>query len=105
VGVLSEFCNSTLSEADIIRAPYTDNAYLLFDDIREFNYTYAYDNHFLGRGYRTVEDRIASYSAVTPESIKAVAKEIFRSSNLTLTAKAKKKKVDASRLSDIVSSL
>ena len=105
VGVLSEFCNSTLSEADITYAPYTDNAYLLFDDIREFNYTYAYDNHFLGRGYRTVKDRIASYSAVTPESIRTVAKEIFRSSNLTLTAKAKKKKVDASRLSDIISSL
>ena len=105
VGVLSDFCRRELGEADIIRAPYTDNAYLLFDDIREFNYTYAYDNHFLGRGYRTVEDRIAAYRAVTPESLRAVAKEIFRSSNLTLTAKAKKKKIDIKRLSEIISSL
>ncbi|MBQ8720403.1 MAG: insulinase family protein [Clostridia bacterium] len=105
VSILKSFSRENIAEEDIIRAGYTDNAYMLFDDIREFNYTYAYDNHILRRGYRSIEDRVAAYKAVTPASIRAVAERIFQSENLTLTAKGKKKKIDIKRLSEIISSL
>jgi len=105
VDILKRFLGERLSESDVIRAPYTTNAYMLFDDAREFNFTYAYDNHILDRGYNTVEDRVRAYEAVTAESIIEVAKQIFRLDNLTLTIKGKRSRIDAQRLENILSSL
>ena len=103
--ILKGFVSGALSESDIIRAPYTTNAYMLFDDAREFNFTYAYENRILGRNYRTVEDRISEYAAVTAESVREVAGRIFRRENLTLTVKGRRTRIDQKRLADIISTL
>ena len=103
--ILKSFISGALSESDIIRAPYTTNAYMLFDDAREFNFTYAYENRILGRNYRTVEDRISEYAAVTAESVREVAGRIFKRENLTLTVKGRRTRIDQKRLADIISTL
>lgn len=103
--ILQSFVAGALCEREVIRAPYTTNAYMLYDDAREFNFTYAYENRILGRNYRTVEDRIAEYAAVTAESVREVAGRIFRRENLTLTVKGKRTRIDQKRLSDIISKL
>ena len=80
--------------AEPITAGYTDNAYLLYDDMRDLNFTFAYDNKIMSASYASVEERRASYKAVTAERLASLASLIFRRDNLTLTMKADKKKTD-----------
>ena len=88
-----------------MRAAYVDNAYMLLDDPRELNFTFAYDNHIMGAGYRTIEDRRLAYLAVTPERLKDVARRSFNLSTLTFTMKGRKKRIDASRILKILGAL
>ena len=81
------------------------NAGLLYDEPRELNFTFAYDNHIMSAGYKSVEERAERYKAVTPERIREVAEIIFRPENLTLTLKGSKKKIDISKLEEIIKKL
>lgn len=96
--ILSEMKKTLLPEAEMMKASYVDNAGLLYDDAREFNFTMAYDAHILGLGYRSLADRTEAYRAVTPERLREVARTVFRPENLTLTMKGNKKKIDKERL-------
>ena len=71
---------------------------MLYDDFRELNFTFAYDNHIMGEGYSSIEDRIERYKSITPERIREVANEIFKLDNLTLCAKGSKKRIDSERI-------
>lgn len=105
VDMLNQF-KSTLSSPDaLMKSGYVDNAYMLYDDARELNFTFAYDNHIMGLGYKSIDDRVKAYSSVTSEDIRRAACEIFRPENLTLTLKGNKKKIDTKRLEDIISNL
>jgi predicted Zn-dependent peptidase len=88
-----------------MKAGYVDSAMMLYDDPRELNFTFAYDNHILSRGYRSLTDRAEEYRAVTPERLLTVAGEIFRPENLVLCIKGNKKKIDLGRIDGIVSRL
>ena len=88
-----------------MKAGYVTNAYLLYDEPRELNFTFAYDNHIVNSGYRSIEERAAKYKAVTPERIKEVANTIFRPQNLTLTVKGNKKKISVEKLEEIIKEL
>jgi hypothetical protein len=94
-----------LTREQIITAPYVDNAYLLYDDIRELNFTFAYDCHLLNSSYGSLEDRRRAYASVTPERIREISNLIFRASNCTLTLKGAKKKVNTDRLHEILLTL
>ena len=89
----------------IMRAGYVDNAYMLYDDARELNFTFAYDNFILELGLPTVEARRAAYLKVTPTDIQSAAQKIFTPDNLTLTVKGKRKRLDTSRLLKIVNQI
>ena len=102
VELLRRIKRELLMEEEILRAAYVDNAYLLYDDSRELNFTLAYSSHILGARYRSLEDRIAAYRAVTPERVREVARRIFTADNCTLTIKGNKKKIDTNRLHDIL---
>lgn len=102
VDLLRRMKRELLSDADILRAPYVDNAYLLYDDSRELNFTFAYSSHILGMPYRSLEDRIVAYRAVTPERLREIARMIFTSANCTLTIKGNKKKIDTESLHHIL---
>ena len=105
VDILKKFKSQTLPDTELMKAGYVDNAPLLYDDAREFNFTMAYDNHIMQLGYSNIESRINAYSSVTPEDIRWAACQIFKRENLTLTLKGDKKKIDCSELEKIISEL
>lgn len=105
VELLRELKTVPLHPDRCMKAGFVDNAYMLYDDIRELNFTFGYDNHILELGYGDIKDRLEAYRAVTPERLLAVAKEIFTPDNLTLTLKGNKKKIDTDRLKEIILAL
>ena len=100
--ILRDFISSPLDEAECMKAGYVDNAYMLYDDPRELNFTFAYDNHILNAGYTCLDERIERYRSITPERLREVAAEVFRAENLTLTVKGNKKKIDTSALTKLI---
>ena len=100
--ILSDLKTNVCKTEDLIKAPYVDNAYLLCDDAREMNFTFAYDSHILELPYRCLEDRKAAYLAVTGERIREAARAVFALKNLSLTLKGKKKKLDADKLRSLL---
>lgn len=96
--ILAKLKREPLPEDRCMRATYVDNAYMLLDDPRELNFTFAYDNHVMNAGYMSLEDRIAAYSSVTSERIRKLAVRIFRRENLTFTMKGRKRRIDEPRL-------
>ena len=105
VSILKEIKQTLPDEKDCMKAGYVDNAYMLYDDQRDLNFTFAYDNHIMGLGYASVEERRSAYASVTPFDIKSTACEIFSINNLTLTVKGNKKRIDTARLKDIINGL
>lgn len=105
VDCLRQLKEKILPEEKCMKAGYVSNAYMLYDDIRELNFTFSYDNHIMGLGYSSIEDRIEAYKKVTPEELRESAREIFKRENLTLCIKANRKKVDTERLKAIISEL
>ncbi len=101
LSILNSFCNSPLSEQDCMRSGYVDNAFMLFDDARETNFTFAYDNIIMGAGYSSIEERKMRYRSVSADDILRAARELFRPENLTLTLKGKKKKISQEKLEEI----
>lgn len=105
VDILNAFKKKTHSADELMKSGYVDNAYMLYDDAREFNFTMAYDNHIMNLGYSSLDERREAYNKVTPEDIRRAACEIFRPQNLTLTVKGNKKKIDTASLDKIISAL
>ena len=105
VDLLREIKQTTPDEASMMKAGYVTNARLLFDEPRELNFTFAYDNHIMNAGYESVEERADRYNAVTPQRIREVAEEIFRPENLTLALKGNKNKIDTAKLEEIIKKL
>ena len=85
--------------------PYVDNAYIMYDDVDDFNWCFAYENHILKCGYSNIEDRKSAYQNVTVDRLNQVANEILRKENLTVTLKGQKKKVDVSALEKLIKNL
>ena len=102
---LRRFKSTTFKDSQLMKAGYVDNAYILFDDPRELNFTFGYDNHIMELGYPSIEERREAYASVTPERVKEVASELFRPENLTLTIKGNKKKIDTEKLEKIIKTL
>ncbi len=105
VDILKKFTEEPIPRAKFMTASYVDNAMMLYDDARELNFTFAYDNHIIGCGYTDLASRRAAYERVTPERIREVAARIFKRENLTLTLKGNKKRIDEERIKDILSRL
>jgi predicted Zn-dependent peptidase len=103
LGVLNEMKNMPFSEDRLMKAGYVDNAYMLYDDPRELNFTFAYDNHIMNEGYTSLDERRERYSAVTPEMVRACAMEIFKKENLTLTMKGVRRTTDAKKINEMLS--
>ena len=105
VEILKEFKKTLHAPDSLMKCGYVDNAYMLYDDARELNFTFAYDNHIMNLGYDSIEARKQAYAAVTAEDIRRAACEIFKPENLTLTLKGDKKKIDTERLRKIIEKL
>ncbi|MBE5956023.1 MAG: insulinase family protein [Lachnospiraceae bacterium] len=85
--------------------PYVDNAYIMYDDVDDFNWCFAYENHILECGYADIEERRQAYQKVSAERLNQVADEILRRENLTVTLKGQKKKINLAELEEIIKKL
>ena len=104
VDILRRFKARVIPKHELITAGYVDNAMMLYDDSRELNFTFAYDNHIMSSGYTDIPDRRSAYERVTPERIRAAAEVIFTPANLTLTMKGKRG-ADPDKLREILLTL
>ncbi len=100
--LLRSFVKNPPTESECMKAGYIDNAYMLYDDMRELNFTFAYDNHILEAGYSSLDERKNAYKNVTPERIAELCDMIFVPENLTITIKGKKNKIDTARLETLI---
>ncbi len=100
--ILRDVSSRLLTEGECMKAGYVDNAEMLYDDNRDLNFTFAYDNHIMNEGYLTLTERAERYKAVTPEEIRNTAREIFAPENLTLVIKGKKKHIDTERIEALI---
>ena len=98
VDILSSYKSDALPEGKCMKAGYVDNAFMLFDDSRELNFTFAYDNHIMELGYADISERKNAYERVTPERLRELFSVIFRPENLTVAIKGDKKKIDCERI-------
>ena len=89
------------TEADaalpFVRAAYTDNAAFLFDDASALSFNRAYERYILGLPYPTVGARREAYGRVSGARLAAIASEIFRPENATLTLKGRRIDTEALR--------
>lgn len=83
---------------EMVLPEYMDNAYMLYDDNEDFNWSRAYETHIMNESSRSIEETTKEFTYVTAERIKAVAREIFKPCNLVITIKGDKKKVDRERI-------
>lgn len=102
LGVLKQLKKELLSEDECMKAGYVDNAFMLYDDTRELNFTFAYDNHIMDNGYGSLDERAERYRSVSPQDIRRAAKLIFNADNLTLTIKGNKKKINTEKILEII---
>ncbi len=102
LSILSELKNSPLPEGGLMKAGYVDNRMLLYDDVRELNFTFAYDRHIMNAPYSNTEERAEHYRKIKPDDIMNAAREIFKPENLTLTMKGNRKKTDTEHIEAIV---
>lgn len=103
--ILRDLKTNVCKTEDLIKAPYVDNAFLLYDDAREMNFTFAYDAHILDLPYRGLDDRMEAYRSITGDRMREVARAVFTLSNLSLTVKGSKKKLDPSALSALLKTI
>lgn len=96
--VLQHMKTGLTDEMDFVRPPYVDNAELLFDDVSDFNWTRAYECHIINESYPDLAARKAAYQAVCVDRMTTMANEIFRLSNLVVSLKAPKDKVEEDRI-------
>ena len=102
LSILKSMTEVLVDESELMKAGYVDNAYMLYDDPRELNFTFAYDNHFMNNSYASLDERAQRYGSVTSEDIRNTAKAIFKRENLTLTIKGNKKKIDSERIESLI---
>lgn len=95
---LHELKEAIVEKLSYVIAPYVDNAYIMFDDVDDFNWSFAYENHILDCGYGSIEDRKQAYASVTADRLKEIAEEILRRENLVITLKGQKKKIDVEQI-------
>ncbi len=92
-------------ELDYVRPLYLDNSGLLFDSAEEFNWNRAYEVHILDCPYPDHAARREAFAGVSSQRISEIAREIFRTRNLTLSLKGRKKQVNGENLLKITSIL
>lgn len=88
-------------ELSLAKVPYTDNFDFILDDSEGLNWNKAWESHILGFEYTTLEDRKKAYSDVTADEAVETAREIFKLSNLTISAKHRNPEIAVKIIKDI----
>ena len=102
VDILRRFKSEAIAKENFITAGYTDNAMMLYDDSRELNFTFSYDNHIMNCSYDSIESRRYAYESVTEERVRELAARIFTPDKLILTIKGKRSRIDTAALRELL---
>ena len=102
LSILASAKNNIPDEDSCMKAIYVDNAPMLLDDPCELNFTFGHGNHIIGQNFKNISDQQKAYDSVTPTLIRNTMREIFAPENLTVAVKGKKRKIDKSRLDEIL---
>ncbi len=105
VDILNSIKDEKNAKSEFIKAGYVDNAYMLYDDARELNFTFAYDNHIMREGYADIGERKMRYENTNTKRLSDMAREIFIPSNLTVTMKGNKKRINMKEIQKTVEKL
>jgi len=105
VDCLKQLKSGIGDKLDYVKAPYIDNAMILFDNPEEFNWNRAYENHILNCEYTDIESRIKAFSDVKNTDIELIANEVLQPKNLVVAMKSNKKKIDLDKIRSIVREL
>ncbi len=105
LGILKEAKTDIGNALDYVRAPYTDNAYLMYDSDSDFNWNRAYETQILSLPYKGIADRAAAYAQVSAERVCALARRLFRPENVTVTVKGDAHKIDKASLEALLQEL
>ena len=102
---LKSLKNDVGDRIDYVRAPYVDNAMILFDNPEEFNWNRAYENHILCCDYPDIDSRIRAFEAVTSDGLCAIANEVLTVDNMTVTIKGNKNKISCENVKRIIETI
>ena len=102
VELLHKYATGGLDTSRCMKTGYVDNAYMLYDDPRELNFIFGYENHINDLGYSGIEDRIHAYRELSLKRLCEVAAIVLDPRNMTVTLKGNKKKIDKERLNKIL---
>ena len=105
ISLLRQIKENPPTEDEMMKAGFVTNAYLLYDNPRDLNFTFAYDNHIMNACYDSIEGRAMKYASITPHRMMEVARAVFKPENLTLAIKGNKKKIDISKIEEIIKKL
>ena len=105
ISVLQGIKNGEITDEECMKVSYVDNAMMLYDDPRELNFTFAYDNHIMNAGYDSIPSRMSAYKSVSAFDLSRAARELFVPENLTVTVKGNKKKIDSQKIKEELSRL
>lgn len=85
LGVISTAAQRELFE--FAKVPYTENYLFMLDDSESLCWNKAYESHFLGFNYATLDERREEYQKITFEDVARAAESIFKKDNLTVALK------------------
>jgi predicted Zn-dependent peptidase len=103
LGILEQMKDEDYWRRAPVGASYVDNCMMLYDDNRDLNFTFAYDNHLLDLGYADLEERRAAYErAREPSRLAEVCRRVFRIEGLTVTVRGNKRRVNTEYLNELI---
>lgn len=75
------------------------------DSVANLNWELAYEGHIMDNGVYSEQEYIQKYKNVTKQQIIDAVNEIFKTKNLTIAIKGRKKDIDVDKIFEIVSKL
>lgn len=92
-------------ELEYVKPVYIDNAEMELDIPDKLNWTFAYESHILGQGYKDVHERRMAHVGITSDCIEKMVNDIFTTANLSIMIRTTNKKLKSDEIEKIVSKL
>ena len=72
------------------------------DHICSFNNAWGYDNGIKHSGFTTLEARAKAYASIDPETVRAIAREVFRPDNAVLCIRGNKRRIKEEAIREMI---
>ncbi len=105
IELLVNLKNGITDELELTKPGYVINADILMDEPEELNFQLGYEYKIMGRKFVSLDERKKSFENVTAARMTEIVREIFTKDNLVLTFKDSKKRLDCTRIREIIERL